>query len=116
MSVRKISGIILKSLFSKPSTEGYPYKKRSFYRNTRGSIKNNIDACIFCGICGKKCPTKAIAVKRDEKLWAIDRFSCIACGACVAACPKKCLDMENAYCPPAIKKSVDRFTQESTRE
>lgn len=108
MSIYKI---ILKSLFSKPATAMYPARKRECYANTRGSIDNRIESCIFCGICVKKCPTKALEVVKGEKQWSIDRFRCISCGACVDVCPKKCLDMNGAYTQPATKKSIDRFTQ-----
>jgi formate hydrogenlyase subunit 6/NADH:ubiquinone oxidoreductase subunit I len=108
--------MVLKSLFSKPSTEDYPAKKRAYFKNTRGSVKNRIESCIFCGICAKKCPTRALEVARDRKQWSIDRFKCIACGACVSACPKKCIDMESGYTPPATVKSVDRYTQTENLE
>lgn len=111
MSFVNTSKIMLKSLFSKPSTAMYPIKKREPYAATRGSIENRIPECIFCGICSKKCPTGAITVSKDGKSWEIDRFKCITCGACVGACPKKCLDMKNNYTPPATAKSTDRFIQ-----
>ncbi|MCX7615419.1 MAG: 4Fe-4S dicluster domain-containing protein [Clostridiales bacterium] len=106
-----ISKIILKSLFSKPSTAMYPIKKREYYPNTRGAIENDIKSCIFCGICVKKCPTKGLEVLRDQKQWSIDRCRCISCGACVTACPKKCLTMENTYSAPSTEKKVDRYIQ-----
>ena len=111
MSFYNTSKVMLRSLFSKPSTAMYPMKTRPAYAATRGSIENRIPECVFCGICQKKCPTNAIAVARDEKSWTIDRFKCIACGACVIACPKKCLDMKSNYSPSATQKSVDRFVQ-----
>jgi ech hydrogenase subunit F len=112
MSFYNTSKIMLRSLFSKPSTGMYPIRKKPTFAATRGSIENRIGECVFCGICSKKCPTGAITVSRDGKSWEIDRFKCIACGACTAACPKKCLDMKNAYAPPATEKSVDRFVQQ----
>jgi formate hydrogenlyase subunit 6/NADH:ubiquinone oxidoreductase subunit I len=113
MSFLNTSKIMLKSLFSKPSTGMYPAKKREPFAATRGSIENRISDCIFCGICQKKCPTGAITVTRDAKTWEIDRLKCLACGACVAPCPKKCLDMKNNYAPSVLTKSTDRFVQKS---
>lgn len=89
----------------------YPVRKREYYANTRGSIENRIENCIFCGVCVRKCPTKALEVSKDKKAWSIERFRCIACGACVDACPKKCLDMEGAYTQPDVKKQTERFTK-----
>ena len=111
MSVFATAKMLVKGLFSKPATAMYPIKAREFYPRTRGAIENRIGECIFCGICARKCPTNALAVKREDKEWSIDRFACIACGACVDACPKKCLDMMNQYTSPALKKSVDHFRQ-----
>ena len=52
------------------------------------------------------------AVKRQEKIWEIDRLRCITCGACVDACPKKCLSMITVYSPSVTKRTVDSFVQE----
>lgn len=56
---------------------------------TSGKIVNNIDTCILCGLCSKKCPAQAITVDRkDAKTWSINRDECIQCGACIDACLK----------------------------
>lgn len=89
----------------------YPFKKRVYYKNTRGSIDIDVKACIFCGICQKKCPTGALEVTRDKKEWAINRMRCIACNACVEACPKKCLYMNNQYANAGTVKEKEVFTQ-----
>ncbi|MFH1791906.1 MAG: 4Fe-4S dicluster domain-containing protein [Candidatus Omnitrophota bacterium] len=93
---------VLKSLFRKPYTVLYPFGTR-IYRGTitRGSVGIDIKACIFCGNCERKCPTKAITVSRDTKGWGIDRLKCITCGYCVESCPKKCLALEKDYTPPS---------------
>jgi ech hydrogenase subunit F len=113
MSQMKMAKVVSRSVLSRPATRLYPFEKRSTYKNTRGSISVDIDKCIFCSLCQKKCPTAAIVVKREEKLWEIDRLRCISCGACVDACPKKCLTMENTYSPAVIARGVaDVFRQE----
>ena len=111
MSLISFSGTILHNLFSKPSTRLYPYVKRESFARTRGHIGIDIDACIFCGICSKKCPTGAIEVGREAKSWSIQRMGCIQCGACTDVCPKKCLSMETAYTTPDGKKTIDLFVQ-----
>ena len=99
--------------FSKPATRLYPYVKRESFLNSRGSIEIDIQKCSMCTLCAKKCPTQAITVKREQKIWEIDRLRCISCGACVDACPKKCLSMVTLYSPAVTKRTVDSFVQES---
>ncbi|HAN44417.1 MAG TPA: 4Fe-4S ferredoxin [Ruminococcaceae bacterium] len=102
---------VLKNLFSKPATTQYPAKPCEYTPRTRGKIEIEIEKCIFCGMCQRKCPTGAIGVERAQKKWQIERFSCIQCGACVEVCPKKCLEMNNFYTSPADKKYTDAFVQ-----
>lgn len=109
MSVLSTVKMVAGGLFSRPATKMYPAKPQQVFPRTRGSIRNRIDECIFCGLCSRKCPTRAITVNRAEKEWSIDRFDCLACGACVDACPKKCLDMDNRYTAPAAQKTVDHY-------
>ena len=100
---------VMKSLFRKPATVAYPFAPRVYDAKTRGSIEIDIAACIFCGICSKKCPTEALAVSKSDKAWEIDRLRCIACGYCVDVCPKKCLKMNNTYTPPSRGKKKETF-------
>ncbi|WP_010251152.1 4Fe-4S binding protein [Acetivibrio cellulolyticus] len=100
---------IFANLFRKPATLMYPVVKREFTRNTRGKVELNIETCVFCGICQKKCPTGAITVDRANKKWEIERFKCIACSYCVESCPKKCLAMGNEYSKPSATKDKEVF-------
>ncbi|MEI8201176.1 MAG: 4Fe-4S dicluster domain-containing protein [Eubacteriales bacterium] len=111
MSIISFSRTVLQNLFSKPVTRNYPQVPREYPVRTRGQIGIDIDACIFCGICMKKCPTGAIAVVRETKNWSINRFGCIQCGECVGVCPKKCLTMLQAYAESNATKTRDSFTQ-----
>lgn len=54
-----------------------------------------LDGCVYCGVCAKKCPVDAITVDREAKAWAVDADTCVNCGTCVASCPKKCLKMND---------------------
>jgi ech hydrogenase subunit F len=113
MAQMSIGKIVARWALSRPATRLYPFEKRAFYKNTRGAISIEIDKCIFCGICQKKCPTQAIIVTKPTKDWQINRLRCIACNACVEACPKKCLAMENMYSPAVVVKGADdKFHQE----
>jgi ech hydrogenase subunit F len=101
--------------FSRPATRLYPFKKRESFLNSRGSIVIDIEKCSMCTLCQKKCPTEAIVVKRQEKIWEIDRLRCISCSACVDGCPKKCLSMITVYSPSVSKRSIDSFVQTESK-
>jgi ech hydrogenase subunit F len=101
--------VALKNVFSKPATRNYPFVKRASFDKQKGHIGIDIDACIFCGMCGRKCPVEALTVNRTERTWSIDRFKCVMCGACSESCPKKCLNIEAQYTAPANQKSSDTF-------
>ncbi len=109
MQVMKFTKTVLKNLFSKPATRLYPETQRVYPQRTRGHVDIDLDNCIFCGMCQRKCPTGAILVNRNDKKWTIERFSCIQCSSCVDNCPKKCLMMGNSYTEPSAQKTVDVF-------
>ncbi len=105
-------GNIFKNLVSKPATRMYPREKRETFKDVRGQIGIDIDKCIFCGICSKKCPANALEVNRGEKSWEIDHFNCIICGVCEEVCPKKCISTEVSYHPCAYTKARSKSVQQ----
>lgn len=107
MSQMSIGKVVSRSFLSRPATRLYPFEKRPFYKATRGAVAIDIEKCILCGICQKRCPTAAITVTKATKDWQINRLRCISCGACVDACPKKCLWLENMYSPAVVQKGAD---------
>lgn len=111
MGVMNFSRTALKNLFSKPATSNYPFEERKYPERYRGKVSINIDECIMCGLCMKRCPADAITVDRDKKTWSINRMSCVQCSYCVNGCPKKCLSMEQHYSEPAPDKTVDVVVQ-----
>ena len=111
MGLFSIGNMVMRSLFGKPATLMYPVVPREFTPNTRGHISIDIETCIFCGICNKKCPTGAIEVSRADKKWEIERLRCIQCNCCVEVCPKKCLKMEGSYTSPSTGSIRDIFVQ-----
>ena len=103
--------IAFHNLFSKPATRLYPAVPMEEKPGARGHIQIDVESCIFCGICSRRCPTACIKVNRTDKAWEIERFGCLACGLCVEACPKKCLTMKEHYTSPQVEKYWDRFTK-----
>jgi len=106
MKLFTMTKTVTKNLLSGPATLMYPKKKRTFTAITRGRVEIDIDKCIFCGMCSKRCPTYAITVTKDCREWQIDRLKCCACNLCVEICPVKCLSMENQYAPPIIERAA----------
>jgi ech hydrogenase subunit F len=116
VSIMNFTGRVMKNLFSKPATTKYPYMKKTYPKATRGHIEINVDDCIFCGLCSRKCPSLVIHVDRGQKKWEINPFGCCQCGSCVEACPKKCLFMKNEYTAPGNQKTSEAFVQEKSQE
>jgi ech hydrogenase subunit F len=84
---------IMSSLFSRPATYQYPKKPMPKAAEVRGQVLIEIEKCIFCTICARKCPVDAIVVDRAGRKFDINRFQCVVCNECVLVCPKKCLIM-----------------------
>lgn len=109
MSILSMSKTLFKSIIHGPYTDSYPFKEKENFERTRGSIKNVIEDCIFCGLCERRCPTGALKVEKARSSWSIARLQCIQCGYCVEVCPKKCLLMDNQYTSPTSDKVKDEF-------
>jgi ech hydrogenase subunit F len=107
---------LTKNLLGGPATLMYPKVKRSFTPITRGRVENNINKCIFCGMCSRRCPTYAITVTKDIKEWQIDRLKCCTCNLCVEICPVKCLSMERQYASPLSEKTEGIYTVRGENE
>jgi len=105
-----IAKTILSSLFKKEATLKYPFEPMPKDPLVRGHLHIDINDCIFCGICGRKCPTHAITVSKENKEWEIARFQCIVCGACTEACPKKCLHLQPDLTPASDVRTKDKVT------
>lgn len=51
----------------------------------------NEEKCIKCGLCVKRCPTKALEMvgeKKEDKKLIFTPEMCLGCGVCVHKCPK----------------------------
>jgi ech hydrogenase subunit F len=103
---------IFKNLTRKPATRNYPFEQRTAFTGSRGRVKGiEIDKCIFCGMCARKCPSDAIKVDRTAKSWEVDPFKCVICGVCAEVCPKKCIALADGYAPVAGEKTSLKYVQ-----
>ena len=92
----KMIEFVLHSLFKKPATVDYPFKKMEMPGNFRGKLKFESEKCIGCLLCMKDCPSDAIAIKKlTSGIFEaeLDLGKCIYCGQCVDSCPKKALQI-----------------------
>lgn len=116
MGVFKLGGLTLKSLFSKRPTRRYPYEKREPFENARGQIDMiDIEKCIFCGMCQRKCPADSIIVDKNDSRWTYWPYKCIACGACVDVCPTKDIKMLQER-PPITTDNMTTVIYELSEE
>ena len=112
----KMLKTVIKNLIGKKSTRLYPVQKREPFANVRGELVNDINSCIFCGMCSKKCPVSCITVDRAAKTWQHNPFECIYCGICVETCPKKCLSQKSEYKSPDYEKAKLTMTPAEKQE
>ena len=98
----------LASLFKKPATSEYPYKKRPIHGSIAGMISFEQPKCIGCGICVRNCPASAIKItKTENKTFSceLSLANCIFCSQCVLTCPKKALHTTDNFELAQIDKS-----------
>lgn len=79
----------------------------------------DLDSCVKCGICAKKCPIDAIKITDDgkgSKIPDVNKEICIGCGVCASNCPKGSLTMmqrTDLYVPPENKtEQLKRIAKE----
>ncbi|MBF0619528.1 MAG: 4Fe-4S dicluster domain-containing protein [Candidatus Omnitrophica bacterium] len=109
MAFLPMTKLIVKNLFTRPVTERYPFVPKKYYPGTRGKVLIEVEKCIFCGICQRRCPTAAIGVSKEKKSWDIERMRCISCNLCVEVCPKKCLALDVKYSAAAGGLQKEEF-------
>lgn len=107
-----ISKTLMKSLAGEPATLMYPQRKRVYTEATRGKVDNEIERCIFCRMCERKCPTQALAVSKEKNEWEIDSLKCCLCRRCVEVCPVKCLSMDNVYFSVVRTRAEGKYLRE----
>ena len=87
----KMTPTILQNFFSRRATRRYPDVAAPVFANARGELHNDIAACVFCGVCAAKCPSRCITVDKQRATWQYDPFACVFCGVCTQTCPTESL-------------------------
>lgn len=105
MSLLTFAKTALGSMVKQPVTVCYPQEKLAAPERLRGHIVNDMDVCICCGMCARRCPAGALTVDRKGGTWSIDPYACVVCGECIESCPKHCLSMDTARTPVAADKT-----------
>lgn len=100
---------LIAAVFNRPFTRRYPFEKPIVAAKHRGHIGIEIEKCIYCFLCVKKCPTDALVVDKKERFWEIRRLSCVTCNACVEVCPKKCLHMDESWSESVNSHTGERY-------
>lgn len=100
------------SLFSKPSTEKYPFVKKEASEGYRGKIKFYPDRCISCGMCIRVCSPGAITMTKGEMTDEGEKVtmefnlnSCTFCQMCADFCPRKSIELTKEYSMIATNKN-----------
>ena len=91
---------VVESLFKRPVTEKYPFKRYPAPERLRGKLTYSPEKCTGCCLCIKDCPSNAIELitidkkaKRFVMRYHADR--CTYCAQCVKNCRLECLGMSN---------------------
>jgi formate hydrogenlyase subunit 6/NADH:ubiquinone oxidoreductase subunit I len=100
MSIAAMFGDVVRSLFSRPVTELYPFVKKPAPETLRGKLYWEPNKCTGCQLCVKDCPADALELivldrvnKRFVMKYHLDR--CTFCSQCVQSCRFGCLDLSN---------------------
>ena len=100
MGIGALLGDVVRSLFSKPATEQYPFVRYAVPDRLRGKLVYDPEKCSGCQLCIKDCPSNAIELlvvdKKAKKFvmrYHADR--CVYCAQCVDNCRFECLNMSN---------------------
>jgi formate hydrogenlyase subunit 6/NADH:ubiquinone oxidoreductase subunit I len=91
---------ILRSFFTRHTTQLYPVERIAPPERYRGILSYNSSVCTGCSLCVRDCPSAAIelvilnrAARQYVMKYHLDR--CIYCGQCMVNCKPKGIGMSN---------------------
>lgn len=99
---------ILRNLFGGPATRKYPFETPPYFAGSRGRLQIDLARCVFCGLCEKVCPARAITRYGDRKdpnvTIEYNPFACIYCLRCAERCPSCAIYVHESHTAPADRK------------
>jgi formate hydrogenlyase subunit 6/NADH:ubiquinone oxidoreductase subunit I len=93
-------GDIFKSVFKKPATEKYPFKKYPVPETLHGKVVYDPQTCTGCMMCVRDCPAGAldlVVIDRATKRFVMkySEQKCVYCALCVQVCKFNTLHMSD---------------------
>ena len=99
---------IAKNLIAPPATRKYPYEAYQYWPGSRGRLHIDLGKCVFCGVCEKLCPARAITKYGDKNDPDVtidyNPFACIYCARCAEKCPSCAIHILEGHAVPADRK------------
>jgi heterodisulfide reductase subunit A len=89
--------------------------KRGFVEAPGIISKIDLDACVYCGVCGKVCAFGALEIEHESKKKHVPHVVealCKGCGTCAAECPVDAIQIVH-YSDAQIEAQVDAALAES---
>ena len=91
---------LVRTMFSRPSTVGYPFRPLELPDYFRGRVVVDADACKGCGACVRDCPSTGLKLERVSKthfriVHYPDRGA--YCGQCETSCPSGAIHLVSDY-------------------
>jgi len=94
---------VISNLTRRPQTRLYPFEVRQPPLGARGHIDFDMEKCIFCSLCAKRCPADAIKVDRKGKTLTFEPLRCIVCEACIEGCAKDAITLYEQWRSPVTE-------------
>jgi heterodisulfide reductase subunit A len=92
--------------------------KRGFVESPGIVSKIDLDACVYCGVCGNVCAFGALEIEHESKKKHVPRVVealCKGCGTCAAECPVDAIQIVH-YSDAQVEAQVDAALAENPEE